>query len=412
MTLLDELLNVLAALNAQRIRAFLTLLGIILGVGTLVALSGVVAGSGKFMERRLQEAVGEDIISLSRSWGDWNDPDETSKAPPLNRFDSRALAAAPSLHGSPVLNRYSLRVPWGNRWGQNIWLVGTMPQASEFYGLTVAQGRFLTQSDVWAHTPVAILGASAAQKILPGETNPQGKQIKLKGQRFRVIGVLQPKPAISKGEMRTWDGSVIISETAFRDRFAPGKDLREIVVKAPPVVLQQLGLERLVHAAKAIVLQRHHGMENFRITNPAEQRQSRNVVALIVGSLELAISGVCLLVGGINLMNIMLVTVLQRMREIGIRRALGATRGNIRRLFLTEAAILALIGGVAGVAGGSAISWLLSVILTALFGYWPFIWELWPAASGLGSALLVGVLFGWYPAERAARLSPIECLHP
>lgn len=407
MTFLDEIRAVFATLQAQRFRAFLTLLGIILGVGTLVVLSSAIEGLGKYMERSMQQASGEDVVSVSRRWWD----DESGKAGvPLNRFDSRALETAGTLQGAQVLNQFSMRVPWGERWGQNVWVVGTMPQSLSFYGLEVDKGRFITQGDVFNHAKVAVVGPEALKTLLPNVKDPLGQEIKLKSERFRVIGVTKKKPSFGKGSFRTWDGTIVVPETTFIDRFARSKDLREIVVKATPPALEQLGIARLAYAVKAIVLGRHHGILNFEVTDPVKNAQSQAVVGLIVGGLEAAIALVCLGVGGINVMNIMLVTVTQRTREIGIRRAVGATQGSIRRQFLTEAAILSGVGGALGVIGGVIIAWGLAGILNMALGYWPFIFKPMQAGIGFGAALLTGVVFGWYPAHRAANLSPIECL--
>lgn len=407
MTFLDELKSVLATLAAHRMRAFLTLLGIILGVGTLVLLSSVVEGSGKFMERRMMEASGDDVITLSKRWEDEHSGKTTNA---LDRFDARALASASHLSGARVLSVSSMTVPWGNRWGQQTYVVGTVPDALSFYGFEVGEGRFLVQGDVWSRTKVAVLGAKTGEKLLKGKTSFLGQEIKLKGQRFQVVGVLKPKPAMGAGSFRTWDDTVLVPETTFADRLAQSKELNSIVVKAPPTLLERLGLAHVVYAVRAIVLSRHHGIQNFQVSDPLERGQSEAIAGLIVAGLEGAIALVCLVVGGINVMNIMLVTVAQRTREIGLRLAVGATKASIRRQFLTEAAILSGLGGLLGVLGGTVMAWLLSVGLTMAFGYWPFVFMPVQAALGFAAALVTGVVFGWYPARRASDLSPIECL--
>ncbi len=406
MRAIDQIASILATLNSQRVRTLLTLLGIILGVGTLVLLSSAIEGLGKYMERGLRTASGEDIITVSRRWRD----DETGKtAQPLDRFDSRALKTAPTLEGSQVLNTYTQRVPYGTREGQQVQVVGTTPGALAFYELQVAKGRFITQADVWSRDRVAVLGSEAATKLITSG-DPLGQEIKLKGVRFKVVGVLAPKPTLGQGGFWTWNGAVVVNEPAYTDRISGSRGIEDIVLRTPPEALESLGLARLAHTAKAIVLNRHRGVENFHVTDPIKNAQSMKVAELIIGGLELAIALVCLGVGGINIMNIMLVTVTQRTREIGIRRALGATKADIRRQFLVEAAILAAVGGLLGVASGTLLAWLLSVILSATLGHWPFIFAPVQATLGFAFALLTGLVFGWYPAHRAANLSPIDCL--
>jgi putative ABC transport system permease protein len=406
MRLYDQLISILATLNAQRVRTLLTLLGIILGVGTLVFLASTLEGLGKYMENGLRTATGEDIITVSRRW---KDEKSGKTAQPLDRFDSRALRIAPSLEGSRVLNTYTQRVPYGTREGQQIQVVGTTPEALGFYELAVAKGRFISQADVWSRSRVAVLGSEATKQLIESG-DPLGQEIKLKGVRFTVIGVLAPKPTLGQGGFWTWNGAVIVNEPAFTDRIAGSRGIEDIVLRTPPEALESLGLARLAHTAKAIVLNRHRGVANFHVTDPIKDAQSEQMVGLLIGGLEMAIALVCLGVGGINIMNIMLVTVTQRTREIGIRRALGATKADIRRQFLVEAAILAAVGGLMGVAAGTLLAWLLSVILTAALGPWPFIFAPVEASLGVAFSLLTGLLFGWYPAHRAANLSPIECL--
>ncbi len=406
MRFVDQLAGILATLNAQRVRTVLTLLGIILGVGTLVLLSSVIESLGKYMERGLRTATGEDIITISRRWKD----ESTGKTGhPIDRFDSRALQTAPSLGGSQVLNTYTQRVPYGNRPGQLVQAVGTTPGALGFYGLEVAKGRFIVQSDVWSRARVAVLGSEAVSNLVESG-DPLGQEIKLKGVRFEVVGVLAPKPALGGGGMWTWNGAVIVNEPAYTDRIAESRGIEDIVLRSPPEALELRGIAQLAHTARAIVLNRHRGVENFSVTDPVKNAQTMNLVAMLVGGLEGAIALVCLGVGGINIMNIMLVTVTQRTREIGIRRALGARKGDIRRQFLVEAAILSAFGGILGVVGGTLLAWLLSLILTATLGYWPFLFAPVQASLGFGFALLTGLAFGWYPAHRAANLAPIDCL--
>lgn len=409
MRFLDEWNDVLITLNTQRFRTFLTLFGIILGVGTLVFFSSLLAGMGKFMEAKLQEASGEDIITLSKRWEDEMPQNRNKQGIPLNRFDSKALSEAPHLQNGMVLNRYATRIPYGTRWGQHIWAIGTTPKAQSFYGIAVETGRFLNDHDIESASQVAILGPLAAKKLLPNEDNPIGKEIKLKGIRFRIVGILKSKPSIGTG-MWTWNESAVIGESAFALRIARSKEIQEIVIKSPQAELTDYGLSYLAQIAKSTVVARHHGIQNFRITDPVKDAESKKISLLVVGGLQWAIAGVCLLVGGINIMNIMLVTVSQRTREIGIRMAIGATKASVQRQFLTEAALLAGVGGVLGVAGGALFAWALSGILTLALGPWPFIFLPIQALLGFASALFTGVAFGWYPARRAASLSPIIAL--
>jgi len=159
-----------------------------------------------------------------------------------------------------------------------------------------------------------------------------------------------------------------------------------------------------------VLLQRHYDVENFRIDGDKDGKQQADVIFLVINVLMLCTAALSLFVGGINIMNIMLVTVTERTREIGIRRALGATRGDILRQFLLESAIIAGLGGLIGVVGGMFLIWLISKILTAALGQWTAHYQTWAIVLGMASSALTGIVFGLYPAWRAARLDPVEAL--
>lgn len=402
---LEELRETLADLGAQRVRAFLTLLGIILGVGTLVFLSSLVAGAEAFLKHGVQRASGSDLVSVVPEW----DPD-ADQMRVIDRHDARALARATAPEGAIVLGRYVKAVNFGDRWGQRVFAVGSQPESLAMYGLTVAQGRFLAQADVWAQSNVAVLGAKAVAELLPRGVEPLGEEVKLKGHRFTVVGVLAPKPSQNKGNNWKWDTSVLVPEPVWRQRFASSQKVDEIVVKLPPGSTLDGAAGMLVRRIEAVMGLRHRGAKDFRVNDPSKESREGEVIGLIVIGLELAIAGVCLGVGGINIMNILMVTVAQRRREIGIRRSMGATKGSIQRQFLVEAGALAAIGGLLGIGVGNLAAWLASLLFTQLMGYWPFVAAPLQMALGFSAAVGTGLVFGWYPARQAAELKPIDCL--
>lgn len=407
MGLLEELLDVLSSLNAQRFRAALTLLGVILGVGTLVFLSSLLAGSQAYLQHGIQQANGEDIISISPRG--WDDRDQKT-GPALDRFDTRALATDPALAKAGVLTRLSRRVQAGEANKERTWVVGTLPSARDIYHLDVARGRFLGQGDLWSLESVAVLGPEAATKLLPGEADPVGKEVLLDGQRFRVIGLLSGMGTNGGGWGFSWNGSAVVSEPVYQMRFARNLSISELVVKAPEAAGDKGAIAQIAHTVDQLLLNRHHGVSNYRIKDPSKDNPGDQIVAMIVLFLEVSVAAVCLGVGGINIMNIMVVTVAQRTREIGIRRALGATKWSIQRVFLAEAILLATTGGLLGLMGGNLLAWLLSLGLTRLWGYWPYVATPLPMVLGFVAAVATGAVFGWYPARRAAELPPVMCL--
>ena len=338
---LEELRETLTSLGAQRVRAFLTLLGIILGVGTLVFLSSLVAGAETFLKYGVQTASGTDLVSVTPRW----DP-ETDEMREIDRFDAKAVGLATAPDGAQVLARYVRKVPWGDRWGQAVFAVGTRPEAQAVYGLEVTQGRFLAQADGWAQSPVAVLGPEAAKALLPGQASPLGQEVKLKGHRFKVVGVIAPKPSRNKGNRWKWDTSVIVPEEVWRERFATGEKVEEIIVKVPAQQVATSAVGLLAAKIGAVMDVRHRGARDFEVKDPSKESGEDKLIGPIVVGLEVSIAAVCLGVGGINVMNILMVTVAQRRREIGIRRSLGATKGSIQRQFLVEAGMLAALGGL------------------------------------------------------------------
>ncbi|MEB3298234.1 MAG: ABC transporter permease [Candidatus Sericytochromatia bacterium] len=408
MTGKDQAALMVEALLRHRFRSLLTLLGIILGVGTLVALSSTVRSAEHYLARSLQQAAGEDVFSLSRTWHE--EPGAVA-APPLSRLDARALRTAQRLDGTMVLGRHVKRVRWGQRFGQSITVVGTRPEALDFYRLELSRGRFLAEGDLASRAQVAVVGANAARGLAARQGRIRlGGWIQLDGHRYRVIGILEKKPAVQRNSFFTWDRSVLVPETRFQEHFASIRDLREIVVRASSDTLDKRPLEGLLATARAIVTWRHGGVQNFKVTDPRENQASVQLASVIGLGLEIVIATVCLLVGGMNLMNVLLFSTLQRTPEIALRRALGATRRDILVMFLGEALLLATIGGFLGVLGGLAVAGVASLVLDQVLGSWIFSWPLSAMAAGVAAAVATGAIFGARPAVLAANLDPAQAL--
>jgi putative ABC transport system permease protein len=244
---LEEVRDTLADVAAQRVRALLTLLGVIIGVGTLVFLSSLVAGAGQFLQQQAKTASGADLISVTGHWDqarqEWNKVD---------RRDARALARGTRADGTLVLGHYVSRVQLGRRWGERVYAIGARPESQAMYTLAVARGRFVTQADLWAQTRVAVLGAEAATSLLPGVADPLGQEVQLRGHRFRVVGVLAAKPAMAEGRRWTWDASVVVPEPAYLADLATSQEVEEIVVKVPAARLAAEGTAALVRKLEAL----------------------------------------------------------------------------------------------------------------------------------------------------------------
>jgi putative ABC transport system permease protein len=230
--------------------------------------------------------------------------------------------------------------------------------------------------------------------------------------RWEVVGVLKRKPPLNAGPgIWMWDRRIVVPATTFEGAVRHSRNVDVLYVRLLPSTGSILARVKETRAlVKQALVRRHHGVENIRLEDEKGEKQQQAIIILVINVLMLCTAALSLFVGGINIMNIMLVTVTERTREIGIRRALGATPGSILRQFLLESAIIAGVGGLCGVLGGVALVFGLSKALAAALGNWSAHYPLWAVAVGLASSTLTGVVFGLYPAWRAARLAPVDAL--
>ena len=259
---------------------------------------------------------------------------------------------------------------------------------------------------------MCVVGNEVWRELLGSPQRLTGVAIRVSGVRWEVIGVLRPKPPLNAGP-GTWmvDRRILVPATTFQMVLRNSRVVDRLYVRLLPG-LGELG-ERIATGQKMlkeVLLRRHYGVENFRVQGEQGEKAQEELIITIINVLMLCTAALSLFVGGINIMNIMLVTVTERTREIGIRRALGATPGNILRQFLLEAAIIAGLGGLMGVLGGAAMVFLVSKGLTAWTGHWTPYYKVWAITLGLLSSTLTGIVFGLYPAWRAARLDPVDAL--
>jgi putative ABC transport system permease protein len=208
-----------------------------------------------------------------------------------------------------------------------------------------------------------------------------------------------------------WDRRIVVPSTTFQATLRHSRKVDNLYIRVMPTVGElATAVERVRGQVKALLLSRHYGVENFRVDQDEGEKQQSEIIFMVIRVLMLCTAALSLFVGGINIMNIMLVTVTERTREIGIRRALGATRSNILLQFLLEAALLSGLGGLTGVLFGVGLLFVASHGLTAWLGSWTAYYPTWAIAAGLSSSTLTGLFFGLYPAWRAARMDPVVAL--
>ena len=394
------------ALIANKARSALTMLGIIIGVAAVIAMLAVGTGASKKISDQIS-TMGSNLLMVMpgsstsggiRMGGGSQQTLTLSDAEAIKQECSAVLDDGPALNGTG-------QVVYGNQnWSTSI--TGTTPGLFVVRDWELAAGRFFNDQDVKSATKVCILGQTIVDNLFGG-IDPVGQTVRIKKIPFQVIGILQPKGQSAVGQDQD-DAIFVPVTTAQKKLFGtahPGM-VRMIMVKAQsldalPVAEQQIN---------SLLRQRHRiGIkedDDFTVRNLTQMMQaaedSSKVMAMLLG----AIASVSLLVGGIGIMNIMLVSVTERTREIGIRMAVGAKTGDIRLQFIIEAVILSLVGGFVGILLG-----VVSVLILSKVSGWSVIISPFSIILSVGFSGMVGIFFGFYPAYKASLLNAIDALH-
>lgn len=395
----------LRALMVNKMRSALTMLGIIIGVGAVIAMIAVGSGAKKRIAEQIASMGSNMLIVLSGSSTSGGLRFGSGTVPTLTSEDAKAIAneipgvkyVAPNLGGIA-------QVVFGNQNWSTV-ISGTTPEVLEIREWSLSSGRSFTQQDVDGATKVCLLGQTVADNLFGG-IDPIGQVIRIKVVPFTVIGLLAPKGQSTWGQDQ--DDTIIIPLTTSQKRLFgmqfPGM-VKQIAVQATgPEVMNEVESQ-----ITELLRQRHHlqsKQENdFSVRNLTEilstAEQSANVMSLLLG----AIASISLIVGGIGIMNIMLVSVTERTREIGIRIAVGAKGRDILLQFLIESLVLSLIGGMMGIGLGVA-----GTVVLATFTRWPTLFSVEAILLAFLFSGSVGVFFGFYPARKASLLNPIEAL--
>jgi putative ABC transport system permease protein len=403
--LLRSLLTAMIALRALRrnkLRSTLTALGIIIGVASVVAMVAVGNGAQARIESQVS-ALGQNLLSVfagSRRSGGVNSGLGSASSMTLADADAIRREVTDVAAISPEDSTTAQAIANGRNWSTTV--AGESPDYLKIRDWKLASGSMFTDREVRSVAKVAIIGSKTANELF-GPLNPVGQTVRVQGIPFVIIGLLESKGAGMGGQNQ--DDRILIPYTTAMKRVTGDKYLRSInvqIVSADRMAVAQQQITALLRQRHRLTADRDN---DFNIFNQKEIADTVSSISRIITLLLGAISGISLVVGGIGIMNIMLVSVTERTREIGIRIAVGAQPGDIRLQFLIEAITLSLLGGIIGVLFGVGVSRL--VVVVANFNA---IVSTGSIILAFGVSFAIGVFFGFYPARKAAALDPIEAL--
>jgi putative ABC transport system permease protein len=388
-------------LVSNKLRTVLSILGILIGVMSVTLLLAVGAGASQLVNKQVADLGGGVVYAFNKSSA--SDLPQSRK-PAMTQADVAALLTsrkAPAVQNvSPALYMNGTVATLGKRTVNPAFTIGTNPAYFKVFTRRTTSGLQLSDADVKARRRVIVVGQTVVKKLFPG-TNPIGKSIRVGTTDFQIIGVLEKRGGGIQGDL---DSIILMPFTSMGDTlrgpFSSWDDLTIQPKFGTPngVLLQQVNA--VLSETHRITEKSKYDWETFDNSQLAE---TTNTISLAFRGLLGLIAGISLLVGGIGVMNIMLVTVTERTREIGIRKALGARRSHLLSQFLVEAVVLTGVGGILGVGIGAALSQIKVGPASAILAPWM-------AGLAFGVSVFIGVVFGVYPANRAAKLKPIDAL--
>ena len=402
----SEMLNTAwEGLSSNKVRSLLTMLGVIIGVAAVIVMIAISAGTEATIAEQI-DSLGANLIFVSGSMARGG-PGQ-SQTGGLVYSDAEAIAqSVPGVEGVSVEQRTSQTIKYGSTSLEGIDVVGTTADFPSVREISVDEGRFFSAEEIDRTSKVAVLGASLATELF-GAQDPIGQKLTVGFTKLTVVGVLDEKGSVS-GE--DWDSRLYTPITVVFEKYMPSQFAAFVGDRVRTIYVQAESSETIddVILQVSLLLAKRHEVTldapDFVVQTQQDIIDTQQATTEAFRSLLAWVAGVSLIVGGIGIMNIMLVSVTERTREIGIRQSVGASDSDIRGQFLSEALMLSLVGGLIGVLTGVGGSWLFEAMgqmRTMVV----------PSSIGLAfaSAAAIGVFFGYYPANRAAQLDPIQAL--
>ncbi len=409
----EILLLALDSLRKNKLRSFLTILGVVIGVSTVIGMSSIISGLNSNISGQIAD-LGSNLIFIQRI-----PPTVGGRLPPevFNRKkftleDAEAVEQLPLVEAvAPVLRHFALNssaksfaVRYRDRTAKNTIFVGATPEIATVMNLKLNAGRWINEAETNHNTNVVVLGHDTADTLFPVNVDPVGKEVEIEGNIFRVIGVLEKVKSLNPGS----NPDDNVAEMPIGSLWKMHPEQKDLMLVAKTFTQEDMPraidqIEQLLRIRRGVATNKE---SDFSISTQDTFTDLWNQISSGIFTVMFAISSIALLVGGVGVMNIMLVSVTERTREIGIRKAIGATQRHILTQFLIEAMALTAVGGILGILVGGAIA----VLIRNLVPFLPASVSLFWVSVGFVTSVGTGLIFGMYPAYRAAILSPIEAL--
>lgn len=404
----DAILMALSSIRGNKLRASLTILGVMIGVGSVIGLASIVDGLDAAFDEEIDN-LGSNAIAVTKFPFDTDFDkltEEERNRPPITAGEARAiLNNCPHVDGVSPQNYYFRPggnvVKYKNRKGNHPYIMGTWPDYTKVTNSAVVRGRFISESDVQFRTMVCVLGYDLADGLFEGD-DPVGKEIRANGYRYEVIGVLEKEESNFGDEGAN---NYVVLPLSTYEKIHPWEEELFLLARANTYENVDIAKEEIISALRVYRRVPFNKANNFGLSTQDNIKEFVGNITNVIYIAMIVITSVGLMVGGIGVMNIMLVSVTERTREIGVRKAIGAKRSNIILQFVTEAMTLSGAGGVIGVFFGI----ILGLVVNSLLGFPLSISVFW-VAIGFVVSVSVGLVSGVYPAIKAAWLDPIEAL--